>query len=149
MEAGQSPPPAQPPATPPPGSPGTPPPTPPPAGPPVRPAKGDTGWRVLTVIVALLFGFGGAVMIAVSLDLADGPLCDEVQVATELEDGECFDVSSTQQTIGTALLGLSGLAAGAVFLLGFFFVFTGRAGRAVAVAAGAAIVLGAIGFLIA
>lgn len=154
MEAGQPPPPAQPPATPPPGSPGTPPPaTPPPAAPsPGRPPsdKLGGGWRALIVIVALLFALAGIVMITVSLDLAEGPRCEQVLAGEEPpdEEGECLDASKTAQTLSVVLTFLSGIAAAMVVLAGLFCAITGRGARLVAIAAGAAIVLGVVGIII-
>jgi hypothetical protein len=153
MEAGQPPPPAQPPATPPPGSPGTPPPAPPPAAPPPGRPPSDKlggGWRALIAIVALLFAFAGAVMIAVSLDLAEGPRCEQVLAGEEPpdEEGECLDASKTAQTLSVVLTFLSGIAAAVVFLAGLFCAVTGRGARLVAIAAGAAIVLGVVGIII-
>jgi hypothetical protein len=167
MESGRTPPPPPPPpgAPPPPG--GAPPaqsgrpaepgqpaqpghPVGAPAGRPVPPSKGGiAGRRIAALIAALVFAFAGAVMIVASLDLADGPLCEDVAAGTALpEDGECFDVSSTMQTVKTVLTFASGIAAAVVFLAGLFCVVTGRGIRVVMVAAGAAIVLGALGILI-
>jgi hypothetical protein len=167
MEAGQTPPPSPPPGTPPPPPPppgGTPPPPPPggapqqpppqpagaPVGPPVQPSQGATaGRRIAALIAALVFLFAGAVMIIASLDLADGPLCKDVESGQALpEDGECFDVSSTMQTVKTVLTFASGIAAAVVVLAGLFCLITARGGRIVVIAAGAAIVLGAVGILI-
>jgi hypothetical protein len=105
---------------------------------------------VLVVIVAVLFAFAGAVMIAVSLDLAGGPRCEQVLAGEEPpdEEGECLDASKTAQTISVVSTFLSGIAAAVVLLGGIFFAVTGRGGRLVAIAAGAAIVLGAIGLLV-
>ena len=148
MESGQTPPPRPPPS----GSPPPPPPPPPagtppaqpgqpvgaPVGPPIEPSKGGgiAGRRVGAVIVA-------------ALDLADGPLCEEVARGEALpEDGECFDIDSTMQTVKTVLTFASGVFAAIVVLAGLFCAFTGRGIRVVLIAAGAAIVLGAIGILI-
>ena len=105
---------------------------------------------MLVVIVALLFAFAGAVMIAVSLDLADGPRCEQVLAGEEPpdEEGECLDASKSAQTISVVLTFLSGIAAAVVLIAGIFFAVTGRFGRLVAIAAGAAIVLGGIGLVI-
>jgi hypothetical protein len=160
MEAGQTPPPPPPPGQtpppPPPGAapqqPGAAPPPPPGAAPGAPPPSGKpgAGARVLVVIVALLFAFAGAVMIAVSLDLAEGPRCEQVLAGEEPpdEEGECLDASKNAQTISVVLTFLSGIAAAVVLLAGIFFAVTGRGGRLVAIAAGAAIVLGAIGLLV-
>ena len=161
MESGQTPPPRPPPS----GSPPPPPPPPPagtppaqpgqpvgaPVGPPIEPSKGGgiAGRRVGAVIAALIFAFAGAVMIVAALDLADGPLCEEVARGEALpEDGECFDIDSTMQTVKTVLTFASGVFAAIVVLAGLFCAFTGRGIRVVLIAAGAAIVLGAIGILI-
>jgi TRAP-type C4-dicarboxylate transport system permease small subunit len=121
-----------------------------PVGPPVQPSRGGTaGRRIAALVAALVFLFAGAVMIIASLDLADGPLCSDVASGEALpEDGECFDVSSTMQTVKTVLTAASGIAAAVVVLAGLFCLFTGRGGRIVVVAAGTAIVLGAVGILI-
>ena len=122
-----------------------------PAGPPIQPSRGDgtAGRRVAALVAALVYAFAGAVMIVASLDLADGPLCSDVRAGTALpEDGACFDVSSTMQTVKTVLTFASGIAAAVVFCAGLFCVITGRGARIVVVAAGAAIVLGAVGILI-
>jgi hypothetical protein len=150
MEAGQTPPPAQPPGGTPPPPAGTPPRAGAPAGPPVQPSSGGTaGRRIAALIAALVFAFAGAVMIVAALDLADGPLCEEVAAGEALpEDGECFDVSSTMQTVKTVLTFASGIAAAVVFLSGLFCLFTARGGRIVIISAGVAVALGAIGILI-
>jgi ABC-type Fe3+ transport system permease subunit len=142
MEAGQTPSPPQS-AAPRPAA-------PPPAGARVPPAKGNTGRRILVLVVVLLFAFAGAVMIALSLDLAEGPRCEQVLSGEEPPnaDGECLDASKTAQTVSVVLTFLSGLAAAAVVLAGLYFVFRGRGGTLVAIAAAAAIVLGAAGIVI-
>jgi TRAP-type C4-dicarboxylate transport system permease small subunit len=116
----------------------------------VQPSEGGTaGRRIAALIAALIFAFAGAVMIVASLDLADGPLCEDVAAGTALpEDGECFDISSSMQTVKTVLTFASGIAAAVVFLAGLFCLFTGRGIRVVMIAAGTAIVLGALGILI-
>jgi hypothetical protein len=159
MEAGRTPPPPPPAGTPPPpsptpgGAPQQPPPPPPgggPAGPPVQQSTGGTaGRRIAALIAALVFLFAGAVMIIASLDLADGPLCSDVASGEAApEDGECFDVSSTMQTVKTVLTFASGIAAAVVVLAGFFCLITGRGLRVIMIAAAAAIMLGAVGILI-
>lgn len=122
-----------------------------PAGPPVQPSRsgGTAGRRIAALIAALVFAFAGAVMIVASLDLADGPLCTDVASGEAVaEDGECFDISSSMQTVKTVLTSASGIAAAVVFLAGFVCLFTARGGRVIVVAAVAAIVLGAAGILI-
>ena len=144
MESGRTPPPPS-------GTPPSPSAPPAPAGPPVQRTRGEgtAGRRIAAVVVALVFAFAGAVMIIASLDLSDGPLCDDVAAGTAVpEDGECFDVSSTMQTVKTVLTFASGIAAALVFLAGLFYAFTARAGRVIVIAAAAAIVLGALGILI-
>jgi len=105
---------------------------------------------VLVVILALLFAFAGAVMIAVSLDLGEGPRCEQVTSGEEPpdENGECLDSSKTTQTLSVVLTFLSGLAAAVVVLAAIFFAIRGRGGRAIAIAAAAAILLGGLGILI-
>jgi hypothetical protein len=115
----------------------------PPAAAPSDTEKAGTGWRVIAGILAVLLAFAAAVMIAVAVDLADGPRCEQATF------GECYDVSKTEQTVGTILLFASGIASALAFLAGAYFVFRGRGGRTMAIAAGAAIVLGAIALVIA
>jgi len=118
---------------------------------PARPPsdRAGAGLRILVALAVLAFLFAGAVMALVAIDLSDGPLCKDVLAGQAvLEDGECFDVSKAQQVIGSILLGLSAIAAAVVILSGIAFVIRGRGGRLVAIAAGAAIVLGALGLLI-
>ena len=121
------------------------------SGPPVPPSSGGgtAGRRVAALIAALVFAFAGAVMIVASLDLADGPLCTDVASGeAAAEDGECFDISSSMQTVKTALTFASGIAAAVVLLAGIVCLFTARGVRVIVVAAVAAIVLGAAGILI-
>jgi hypothetical protein len=131
-----------------PEQPAAPPPAPPPAAPGAERAGG--GWRVLVGLLALVLAFGAAVMIAVSLDLAEGPRCEQVLAGEEPpdEEGECLDASKSAQTISVIFTFASGLAAAVAFLLAGYFVFRGRGGRAIAIAVAAAIVLGAIGIAV-
>lgn len=145
MEAGQPPPPP----------PGQQPPRPgqlPPGQAPSRPPSDRAGAvpRIGVALLVLLFLFAGAVMIAVSLDLGEGPRCEQVFAGEEPpdEDGKCLDASKTAQTISVVLVFLSGIAAAVVVLAGIAFVIRGRGGRLVAIAAAAAIVLGGLGILI-
>jgi hypothetical protein len=131
MEAGQSQPPAPPPE-----------PSPPPSA-AAGTERAGAGRRVVAGVLVLLLAFAGAVMIAVAFDLADGPRCEQIAV------GECFDVSETTQTVGVILLFASGLSAVLAVGLGIYFMFRARGGRAMAIAAGAAIVLGAIALAVA
>jgi len=145
MEAGRTPPP------PPPGA--APQPPPPPAVAPAGRAPSDragTGPRILAVIVALIFLLAGAVMIVVSVDLGQGPRCEQVFSGEEPpdEDGECLNDSKTVQTITVVLTFLSGIAAGLTVLAGILFAVRGRGGRLIVITAVAAIVLGGVGLLI-
>ena len=146
MEAGRTSPPP-----PPPGA--APPPPPPPAGAPVgRPAddRAGTGPRILAVIVALVFLLAGAVMIVVSVDLAQGPRCEQVVSGEEPpdEDGECLNDSKSVQEMTVVLTFLSGIAAGLTVVAGILFAIRGRGWRLIAITAAAAIVLGGVGLLI-
>jgi hypothetical protein len=123
---------------------------PPPAPPPPRepgPESAGAGSRVLVGLLALLLAFAAAVMIAVSLDLAEGPRCEQVLAGEEPPDesGECLDASKTAQTISVIFTFASGLAAAVAFLFAGYFVFRGRGGTVIAIATALAIVLGVIG----
>jgi hypothetical protein len=122
----------------------------PPAAPPPAREKPALGWRLLVALLSLILAFGAAVMIALSFELAEGPRCEQVRAGEEPpdEEGECLDASKAAQAVSTVLTFASGVAGAIAFLLGIYFAFRGRAGRAVAIAAVAAIVLGGLGILI-
>ena len=147
MEAGQTPPPPPPPGAapppPPPPAPGA------PAGPPPSSRVG-AGPRIIAVIVALVFLLAGAVMIVVSVDLGQGPRCEQVFSGEEPpdEDGECLNDSKTAQAVTVVLTFLSGIAAALTVLAAILFAVRGRGGRLIAIAAVAAIVLGGVGLII-
>jgi hypothetical protein len=102
------------------------------------------------VIVALVFLLAGAVMIVVSVDLAQGPRCEQVVSGEEPpdEDGECLNDSKSVQEITVVLTFLSGIAAGLTVVAGILFAIRGRGWRLIAITAAAAIVLGGVGLLI-
>jgi hypothetical protein len=109
-----------------------------------------TGPRIVAVVVALIFLLAGAVMIVVSVDLGQGPRCEQVFSGEEPpdENGECLNDSKTIQTLTVVLTFLSGIAAAAVVLTAILFAVRGRGARLVAIAAGAAVVLGGIGLIV-
>ena len=102
------------------------------------------------MIVALVFLLAGAVMIIVSVDIGEGPRCEQVFSGEEPpdEDGECLNDSKSVQTITVVLTFLSGIAAGLTVLAGILFAIRGRGGMLIVITAAAAIVLGGAGLLI-
>lgn len=108
--------------------------------------KAGPGTRVLAVIMGLLLLFGAAVMAIVVINPDDIPLCSDTQAA--LAAGECFDISSTQDTISTILAVPAGILAGIAGLLGFYVAFTGRRANQMFRLAGAAVAIGVLTYII-
>jgi hypothetical protein len=99
---------------------------------------------VLALIGGLALLFGAAVMIIIVLNPDDIPICSE---ATRL-DTECFDISSTQDTLSRILAAPSGLLAAFAGLLGFYVAFTGRRLGTMIRLGTAAVVLGVLTYVV-
>lgn len=140
----------------------TPPPSPEPAEapPPPSPPAGEerkragAGARAGAVALALVFAFAAAVMIAVMVDIAGTPLCSDPQaIAQERQETgdlviECFDGSQAAKTASLILGWPSGVLGALTALLALAFAIRGRGGRALAIAATAAVVLGGASILV-
>ena len=93
-------------------------------------------------------GFAGAVIAAVMVDLANGPLCKDVVFTPAGPTEDCWDVSSAGRVV-SELFGWPAVALAAVGLvLGLMFAFTGRRGPLLLRVTVAAIVFGAISIFI-
>jgi hypothetical protein len=116
--------------------------------------KAGAGARVGAVVLALIFAFACAVMVAVMIDIGDSPICSDRQAVQEAiaESGgqtvECFDSTSTAKTASLILGWPSAVLAGLTVLLGLAFAIRGRGGRALAIVAIAAVVLGGLSILV-
>jgi hypothetical protein len=110
------------------------------APPPTPPQKAGAGLRVLGIVGFLVLAFATAVIVAVMVDLGDGPLCADVGGAAHpLED--CWDVSSGGRVVSLILGWPGAVLAGLAALSALVFTFTGRNGRRVWMLTGAAVVL--------
>jgi membrane-associated PAP2 superfamily phosphatase len=125
----------------------------PPPEPGERKASGFA--RAGAVILALIFAFAAAVMIAVMIDIGDSPRCDDQQAVQEAlreaepgEEVDCFEGSSTAKAASLALGWPSGVLGAIVVLLALAFAIRGRGGRPLAIAAIAALVLGGLSILV-
>jgi hypothetical protein len=124
--------------------------------PPPAPAETKhSGWaRAGGFVLALIFAFACAVMVAVMVEIGDSPLCDDPQAVQEAirespgETVECFEGSDTAKTASLILGWPSALLAGIVVLLGLVFTIRGRGVRPLAIAAVAAVVLGGLSILV-
>lgn len=126
-------------------------PPPPPAD--SRPAdKASGGMRALAVLFALVLAFAAAVMIAVAVEIGDSATCEEfptLSPAEQLEqENECFDGSSGQKSATVILAYASGVIGAIAVLLALAFAITGRRGRPVLMATGAAVLLGGLSILV-
>ena len=66
--------------------------------------KGGGAPRALAVLLFLLLLLGAAIMIIAMVDIAGTPTCHDVRAGLAApSDGECFDGSSAQKTIGVVL----------------------------------------------
>jgi hypothetical protein len=127
--------------------------TPPPAAPqpPPSPAaaperKAGVGWRILAVLVGLIFALFGVAFVIAAVDIGDAPLCEDVGQAILAE--ECYDGSSTQKTIDLITgwpLGILGIL---VLPLAIYFAATGRHARVMIGAAVASLALLGINLLL-
>ncbi len=108
--------------------------------------KAGAGLRILAIIIGLALLFGAAVMAIVVINPDDIPLCSEP--AKALAAGECFDISSTQDTISKILAVPAGILAAIAGLLGFYVAFTGRKGGLMMRLGGAAVALGVLTYVI-
>ena len=106
--------------------------------------------RALAVLLALVLGFGAAVMIVAGAEISDSPTVAEcLDDPTVIpSDGECFDGSDTNQTIVTVLCFASGAVAALSALLALGFAISGRRGRLVVQTASLAILLAVIALII-
>jgi hypothetical protein len=77
--------------------------------------KGSNVTRGLAVFLFLLLILGGAIMIIAMVDIAGTTLCSDVTptFVAQHPDGECFDGSSLQKTIGV-ILGFGGGGVGLI-----------------------------------
>jgi hypothetical protein len=117
-------------------------PPPPPTGPPAD-AKAGGGWRALGLILALALVFAVAVMVSVMVDLANGPLCKDVQFTLLGPVEDCWDVSSAGR-IAAEVLGWPSIILGSIgTILALAFTFTGRRGQLLLRVTFAAVILGA------
>jgi hypothetical protein len=148
--------PPKPPEQPPPTPPAQPPPavppaqTPPPAAsqPPPGPEKAGGGTRALAVILAIILGFGAAVMIVVGIDINDIASCDNPEEVIASGETECFDGSEDIKPVVVGLAIASGVIGALGFLAGIAFAITGTRGRLFAQLGAAAVVLGALALII-
>lgn len=125
---------------------------PPPTGAPASEEKASGGMRALGLALGLVLAFAAAVMIAVAVDIGDSVTCDEFPTLTPAEqleqDNECFKGSSTQKSASVALAYLGGGVGAIAVLLALAFVITGRRGRALLPATGAAVLFGGLSILV-
>ncbi|MGI8727421.1 MAG: hypothetical protein ACR2K6_07045 [Solirubrobacterales bacterium] len=94
-------------------------------------AKAGVGARVGAAFGALLLAFLAAVAVIAMADIGSLTPCEDIGSDASLlsADGECFDGSSTRQTL-TLIVGWPGAAlAVASVLLAIAFVVRGRGGR--------------------
>jgi hypothetical protein len=108
--------------------------------------------RALAVLLAIVLAFGAAVMIIVGFDLADGVTCDEFVDLSDEEkveqEFECYDLSSTQKSIGAGLAWAAGIVGALAVLAALFLAVTGRGARTFGRLTVAAVVLVGIYFLV-
>jgi hypothetical protein len=104
--------------------------------------------RALGVILALVIGFGAAVMFAVGLDISDLASCENPEEVIESGESECFDGSEDIKPVVVGLAIASGVVGAVAFLLGIAFAITGRRGRLFAQVAIAAVLLAVLALII-
>jgi hypothetical protein len=126
-----------------------PPPPPPPPAPATDDGKAGGGLRALAVLMALVLGFGAAVMFVAGSEIADTPTQEQVLTGEEAlpSDGEVFDGSEGKRSFVVALLYASGVAAAVGAIAAFAFTITGRRGRPVVALTLLAIVLAGIALI--
>jgi hypothetical protein len=132
---------------------GTPPPAAPQPPPPTGAAeerKAGVGWRILAVIVGLIFALFGVAFVIAAVDIGDAPLCEDAREDPALLLGgeECYDGSSTQKTIDLVTGWPLGILAILVLPLAIYFAATGRNARILIGAAGASLALLGINLLL-
>jgi hypothetical protein len=102
------------------------------------------------VLLALVLGFGAAVMIVAAGEISDTPTLAEIESGEEPvpADGEYYDGSETNRTIATILLYVSGILGAIAAILGIVFAITGNRGRLFVQIAIAAVILAVIALII-
>lgn len=115
------------------------------APPPPPQAKAGTGWRILAVVLGVVFAFLAAVMVAVMIDIGDTPYCDEPEA---LGAEECYGGSKAEKTIALILGWPSAVAGFLVLPLAIYFAARGVRGRLVIGTAAVALALGGLSILI-
>jgi hypothetical protein len=111
--------------------------------------KGSSVTRGLAVFLFLLLILGAAIMIIAMVDIAGTPTCHDVIAGLAApSDGECYDGSSLQKTIGV-ILGFAGGGVGLIAaVMAIAYTFTGRRGRLVLAVTGSAILLSGLSILV-
>lgn len=105
--------------------------------------------RALAVVLAIVLGFAAVIVIAVMVDLAGGPICDDVAFTPLGPVEDCFDVSSTGRILAL-ITGFAGGVLGVLATLTWVAVaFTGRRVKLAVQLSIAAVVLVAISLLVA
>ncbi len=92
--------------------------------------------RALAAVGALILAFATAVIVAVMLDLGNGPLCKEA-----LPGQDCYDVSSTGRVISLVFGWPGAVLGGLAAITALGLAATGRNGRTVRLLTVPAVVL--------
>jgi hypothetical protein len=99
------------------------------------------GWRILAVIVGLVFGLFGIAFVVAAVDIGDARLCEEAREEPSLFAEECYDGTSSQKTLDLITgwpLGILGIL---VLPFAIYFAATGRRARLMIGAAAASVAL--------
>ncbi|CAN5639878.1 hypothetical protein BH10ACT11_BH10ACT11_15560 [soil metagenome] len=124
----------------------------PPPSPAASPAseKAGKGMRALAVLGALVLAFAAAVMLVTAVDISGTPTLREHNRDHVIsDDGSYYDGSKLRRTVGVIGAGLAGVLGALAALAALAFSVTGLRGRPILILAGAAIVIGAVAFIIA
>jgi hypothetical protein len=111
---------------------------------PDRSEKPSTLKRIGAVVLGIAGAIWGAAVVAVVIDLADSPTCDDPSAPI---GEECFDGSSTAQTLAQVFGWPSAIAFIALLPLGIYYAATGRRGGLFVRVLAVAMVLGVLGVI--
>jgi hypothetical protein len=103
--------------------------------------------RALAVLLALVVGFGAAIVIAVMVDLGSSPRCEDVGGAL-FPTEDCYDVSAAAKVISLALGWVGGVLGVAAAVALFRLAILGVGGQLAARLTGTAVALSALSIII-
>lgn len=103
------------------------------------------GLRLLALIGALVLAFGTAVLVIVTLDVADAPTCAE-SIANQVAD-ECYLGSSFEKLLATVLTGGGAIFGAIATLLALGFALGASTGRKLVISTIVAVVLAGVAII--